>query len=49
VLPLRRTGKLDFVPADPTNSPERLRFDGLVNGVPQLVLWSGRRLERRDP
>ncbi len=45
---LRRTGKVDFVPADPANSPERLRFEAQVNGVPQVVIWSGRRLERRD-
>jgi hypothetical protein len=45
---LRRTGKVDFVPADPANSPERLLFEAQVNGVPQVVIWSGRRLERRD-
>ncbi|WP_310476507.1 serine hydrolase domain-containing protein [Sandarakinorhabdus sp.] len=48
VLPLRRTGKDEFVPADTANSPERLRFLGHVNAVPQVVEWSGRRLERRD-
>jgi CubicO group peptidase (beta-lactamase class C family) len=48
VDPLRRTGKLDWVPAEPANSPERLRFDGLVNGIPQIAEFSARRLERRD-
>lgn len=45
---MRRTGKLEWVPAEPANSPERLHFDSLVNGVPQVLIWSGRRLERRD-
>ncbi|WP_156254429.1 serine hydrolase domain-containing protein [Sandarakinorhabdus oryzae] len=47
VLPLRRIGKDEWAPDEP-NSPERLRFDGFVNGVPYLIDWSGRRLERRD-
>jgi CubicO group peptidase (beta-lactamase class C family) len=46
---LRQTGKDEWAPASPRNSPERLQFDGFVNLVPQVLIWSGRRLERRDP
>lgn len=45
---LRRNGKAEWTPAEPANSPERLRFDAFVNGVPQVIDWSGRRLERRE-
>ncbi|MEI6485972.1 MAG: serine hydrolase domain-containing protein [Sphingomonadales bacterium] len=48
LVPLRPTSKYEWVPAEPANSPERLRFDGLVNGVPQVLIASARRLERRD-
>ena len=46
---LRRVGRDEWAPASPQNSPERLRFDAFVNGIPQVLDWSGRRLERRDP
>lgn len=48
IEPLRQIGKSSWAPAAPDN-PERLQFEGFVNGVPQLLIWSGRRLERRDP
>ncbi|KPF60064.1 hypothetical protein IP88_16080 [alpha proteobacterium AAP81b] len=35
-------------PAEPQWSPERLRFTGFVDGRPQLLVFSGRPLERRD-
>jgi hypothetical protein len=34
--------------AEPDNNPERLRFEAFMKGVPQVLNWSGRRLERRD-
>lgn len=49
VEPLRQTGKDEWAPANPRNNPERLQFDGFVNLAPQVLIWSGRRLERRDP
>ncbi|WP_165768546.1 serine hydrolase domain-containing protein [Sandarakinorhabdus cyanobacteriorum] len=49
VEPLRPTGKDEWAPASSKDNPERLLFDGFVNGVPQVLIWSGRRLERRDP
>lgn len=45
--PLRRIGKDEWTLAEPANSPERLRFDAHVNGVPQVIDCSGRRMERR--
>lgn len=48
VSALRRVGRNEWAPADPANSPERARFDGLMNGVPQVLEWSARRLERRE-
>jgi CubicO group peptidase (beta-lactamase class C family) len=47
VEPLRRIGKDEWTLASRDN-PERLRFDGFVNGVPFLLNWSGRVLERRN-
>ncbi len=49
VDPLRQTGKDEWAPAFPKNSPERLTFDGHMNLAPQVLVWSGRRLDRRDP
>jgi CubicO group peptidase (beta-lactamase class C family) len=48
VAALRQIGKDEWTLAE-KNNPERLLFDGHINFVPQVLIWSGRRLERRDP
>lgn len=45
--PLRQLDDGTWTLAELPWSPERWRFAAPVNGVPQLLFWSGRRLERR--
>ncbi len=46
---MKSLGQNEWTLAEPKNNPERFQFDGHVNLVPQVLIWSGRRLERRDP
>ncbi len=46
--PLTEIGNDVWRVAEPEWSPERIRFTGFVDGRPQLLVFSGRVLERRD-